>query len=287
MHRSLLIGIVVAALGLVVFALRREGNPPRDRQDDSPVAIPAVREAAIRRPSAEPRFGSLRGRFVLDGDIPPEKVLVHVGDPKVHEREREFVTEDIPDESLLVDPETHGIANVCVYLRKAPLGIHPARQTSAEERVLCEIKGFRYRPHVLFARTDQIVVVKHEDRVPHCVHEYPILPPGFGQALRPFNERREREFPHKRPERVPMSVRCDFHLWMRAYWLVLDHPYAAITAPDGTFVIDDLPVGRHTFTVWHERPGYIARDLRVEIAPDSTIDLGTIPISPAKLAEQN
>jgi hypothetical protein len=54
---------------------------------------------------------------------------------------------------------------------------------------------------------------------------------------------------------------------MSAYWLVLDHPYGAVTAatvpkkkgePEiGTFKIEKLPYGDYEFRVWHEGPGYV------------------------------
>jgi hypothetical protein len=34
---------------------------------------------------------------------------------------------------------------------------------------------------------------------------------------------------------------------------VFDHPYFAITAPNGTFRIDGVPAGRYRLKVWHER----------------------------------
>jgi hypothetical protein len=43
------------------------------------------------------------------------------------------------------------------------------------------------------------------------------------------------------------------------HWLVLDHPYAAISQSDGTFEIRDLPPGKHELIVWHERVGYVVK----------------------------
>ena len=38
-----------------------------------------------------------------------------------------------------------------------------------------------------------------------------------------------------------MEVTCDFHPWMKVYWLILDHPYAALTDKDGRFHIENMP----------------------------------------------
>jgi hypothetical protein len=43
------------------------------------------------------------------------------------------------------------------------------------------------------------------------------------------------------------------HAWPTAYLAVFDHPYFAVTAPNGTFTIDGVPAGHYTLKVWHER----------------------------------
>ena len=34
-----------------------------------------------------------------------------------------------------------------------------------------------------------------------------------------------------------------------------DHPYYAVTKPDGSFSIDGVPPGKYTLVAWHERTG--------------------------------
>ena len=86
----------------------------------------------------------------------------------------------------------------------------------------------------------------------------------------------------KLPEGLPTQVECSIHPWMEAYWLVLDHPYAAITTPDGKFRIEKLPAGEHDFVVWQENVGYLERP-KVKIKPGETTDLGTVKVPVAKL----
>ena len=52
-----------------------------------------------------------------------------------------------------------------------------------------------------------------------------------------------------------MPFKCDVHGWMNAYAGVLDHPYFAVTKPDGTFSIPNLPPGTYTLAAWHEKLG--------------------------------
>lgn len=62
-----------------------------------------------------------------------------------------------------------------------------------------------------------------------------------------------------RPQIKPIAFACDIHGWMRAYGFVLDHPYSAVTKEDGTFVIENAPLGVPVQVVgWHEaaRPNF-------------------------------
>jgi carboxypeptidase family protein len=62
-----------------------------------------------------------------------------------------------------------------------------------------------------------------------------------------------------------IPVRCDLHPWMQAWVGVLAHPYFAVTGADGRFTLSDVPPGRYTVAVWHERFG--TRETTVTLAP--------------------
>ncbi|HEX3149352.1 MAG TPA: hypothetical protein VHR66_14860 [Gemmataceae bacterium] len=40
------------------------------------------------------------------------------------------------------------------------------------------------------------------------------------------------------------------YYWLRGYLLVLDHPYAAVTTPDGTIDLEQVPEGDYELTCW-------------------------------------
>ncbi len=52
--------------------------------------------------------------------------------------------------------------------------------------------------------------------------------------------------------------------------LVVDHPFAAVSDELGAFEIGDLPPGKYSFRVWHERSGFLDKQLTVEIKPGET-----------------
>ena len=71
----------------------------------------------------------------------------------------------------------------------------------------------------------------------------------------PDNEPLERTL--DRAELKPIRVDCSIHAWMRAYLVVTDHPYSAITNQNGEFSIPKVPQGEWEFRFWHERTDYL------------------------------
>jgi hypothetical protein len=292
MNLRLVIGMVVlAACGLVVWALqpgtlRAPGPGIAGHVSLTVRPEPAVPDRAAA-PEADPAtngFGTITGRIVFDGEIPERRVLIRVGDEKVKAEDRPICArEERLDESLIVDAQIHGIANVFVYLPKATRGIHPRLQASREQHVDADIRECRFEPHVLFARTDQAVIVRQLDDCTHNVHEHPKQNVKFGGVIP--TAQREMKFTYRLSERAPVKVQCDFHPWMSAWWLILNHPYAAITNAQGRFTIADLPAGSYEFWVWHEIPGHIRRDWKVSVSASVTTDLGELRVPAQRFAD--
>jgi plastocyanin len=232
---------------------------------------------------AADEYGSVTGQFVIDGEVPESKLIVEKGDTTVKDA-AVCAANDLEDETLVVDPATKGIANIFVYMRKAKK-VHPDLKKSKEKTVVFDQKGCRFIPRTLFVRTDQTVTVKSDDDVAHNTHTYPFRNQAVNFLLKPKNRSGE-EVSNRRAESLPTSVKCDIHPWMQAYWLILDHPYGAITDKTGRFTIDKLPVGEHEFRVWQERSGYVPagekRGFKVVITANETTDLGVIKQPPSE-----
>lgn len=229
--------------------------------------------------TAADQWGNIEGQFVLDGEIPVIKPLIVKGDPAVKDA-KVCAAEDLPDDSLHVNPDNKGIANICLYIRKAPKQIHPDLKASTEKEIVFDQVGCRFIPHLLIVRTDQTVLVKSGDPISHNTHTNPFKNSAQNLTIQP-NDRKGVPFQMKQSELsgVPVKVNCDIHPHMLAFWLVTDHPYVAITDADGKFSIKNLPVGEHTFRVWHERPGYIncaefKRDVTIKVEAGKTTTVG-------------
>ena len=50
-----------------------------------------------------------------------------------------------------------------------------------------------------------------------------------------------------------VRVLCNIHMEMEAHILVLDGPYFATVAQDGSYQVADVPAGAYTVKIWHER----------------------------------
>ena len=104
--------------------------------------------------------------------------------------------------------------------------------------------------------------------------------------LLPANDRTGMQVKNKGAEKLPIEVQCNIHNWMKAYWLILDHPYASISDENGKFTIADLPVGEHEFAVWQEKTGYIERKFKVTVVAGETTDVGVIKVPATKFADK-
>jgi hypothetical protein len=206
------------------------------------------------------QWGTLKGQIVLDGDVPEIKPLIAKGDQTAKDA-AVCAAQSVPNEALAIDEESKGIANVVIWLAKKPATIHPELVEPKDATVTFDQVGCKFIPHVLVVRDTQTVKVVSGDPIAHNTRGNPIRNQGFNFIVAP-NDRVGNPVELKQPERLPVQIGCDIHNWMRAWWLVLDHPYGAVTDKEGKFEIPNLPEGEHEFKVWHETPGYLVKNAK-------------------------
>jgi hypothetical protein len=234
--------------------------------------------AAVRTSPLAAQWGSLEGKIVVEGNIPQLSPLIRprAGVAAV------CAAAGVPDESIVVDPATKGLANVVIYLRKKTERVHPELVATPISTVLYDQIGCKFVPHVAVVRTDQQLNIVSADPVAHNPRGNPFRNQGFNFIISPV-DRVGMNVPFSTGENQPFDIGCDIHPWMRGYILVSDHPYATVSAANGTFAIKDLPTGEHEFRFWHERLGYLKssageRSLKINIADGKTTTLPTISI---------
>ncbi len=227
--------------------------------------------------SAEAQWGSIKGTVLAEGNLVPLPPLIAKGQST---RDLEVcAAEMVPDESKVIDRDTRGLANVAIWVATKPAKIHPNLEKSAKGTDVHQ-KGCRFIPHILSVRTDQVVNVFCDDGIAHITHTFPRVnrPESFVLGLRAIvgDKIKEAEIKYlKQKEKFPIKVTCDIHPWMEAYWVVLDHPYVAITNEKGEFEIADLPVGEHEIKVWQEKIGWVVQTKMV-IVKEGVNEIPTI-----------
>jgi len=215
-------------------------------------------------PSAVGKWGTLKGQILLAGEIPKIPPVVCAGDSKV--KDASFsAAQDIPSEALLVDPGTKGIANVVIFMLKKPSAVHPNGVRSTQEEVVFNLKNCRFAPHVALVRTDQAIRVVSSDPVIHSIHSQSKKNMEVNVVLDGPGDAGMRLPIQSHSEKLPVKVISDIHDWMSAYWVILDHPYAAITDSTGNYEIGNLPVGKHHLVIWHESAGVLDQQFTVSI----------------------
>jgi hypothetical protein len=236
------------------------------------------------------KWGDLKGRFVFGGE-PPEPARLEIT------KDATFVKVPLLDESLLVDKENRGLANVVVTLQRRNAGeavpVHPSYEMAKPPPVETTIRGFRIEPRITVLRTGQELIYVNADLVGHNP-KFDLLnnqPPSI--LVSRARETISRGY--EAAEATPASISCAIHPWESAVLVVTDHPYVGVSQADGSFVIKNQPVGQWTFHFWHERCQGIKQatitskeqklergKLVVEIKPGMN-DLGDMKIEPTLL----
>jgi plastocyanin len=176
-------------------------------------------------------------------------------------KEKGFCGEAVTDDRLVVDPAGH-VGGAVVHLRGIVTG---KAVTPAVVRL--DNRKCAFVPHVVAATVGDTLEMHNEDPFLHDAHAMLGVETLFNLAI-PKGRTVRRVLERPGMAHVNCNVR---HTWMHAYLFVTDHPYRAVTGADGRFVLDDVPAGAHTITVWHELLG--SRERQVTVAPGETATL--------------
>lgn len=221
------------------------------------IAITALTLAALATSTTNAQWATLKGQFLYGKEgtkVPAATTLTPTKDVEVCGKNQLF------NESLVINDDNRGIANVVLWAFKPKGNVHADYESSANDIIKMDNAGCRFEPHAVLVRTGpkgkaaQTLEIGNSDSVGHNSlinflknnSVNPIIP-AQGKV----------EFKLTKSEIIPVKVSCSIHPWMQGIVLVQDHPYMAITDKDGKFEIKNLPAGKQTLKVWHEKAGYI------------------------------
>ncbi|MEW4488952.1 hypothetical protein AB1L42_12775 [Thalassoglobus sp. JC818] len=245
----------------------------------APETTTAAPEAAPANPpaaSAEIVEGPAKfiGRVTVNGAAPNLPPLLAQG---ASTKDQVCSEVAVPNETVVAS-ESGGLANVFVYMKKPPRSGIPE---GGDDKAVIDQQGCVFLPHAAILRVGQKVNLKNSDPVAHNVNVKGFAN-QFNNTIPPGSDQ---EYSFQAAERLPAQVVCDFHNWMSAWVLPLDHPWGAVTDADGYFEIENLPEGEWEFVVWQEAVGYVERSVKIKAAPNSPPIEINFEVDASKLAQ--
>jgi plastocyanin len=238
----------------------------------------------VAAPSQAAEWGSLKGRFVVDGKpgAPP---------PLVVDKDAYCMGKKPTNQAILVGKD-NGLENVVVYLRAPRRGevpLAPSYKDQLAKPVVLDNNGCSFHPHITLIQVGQTLQITNSDPTGHNTN---VTAFSFNQTI-PAMGKAEVKASKEGP--LPTPVVCNIHPFMKGHLLSLKHPYMASSGNDGSFEIKDMPVGTHEIQLWHEAPGYMKGletksgkanaqgRINVKIEAGKTTDLGDIKVPASML----
>jgi len=187
----------------------------------------------------------------VEGSVPDAATLVGrvrfagepvKGEPIPVRKNADVCGETKPFEALVVGPNK-GVKNTVIYLEAVERGKKPADFELDNTKCL-------FVPHVSAVMAGAKVRIKNGDPILHNTHGFHDKVTVFNVAL-PYRDQVV-DITQRIKKAGVIDVQCDAHTHMRAWIVVRDNPYFAVTDDTGQFRIGEVPPGRYKVVAWHE-----------------------------------
>lgn len=140
------------------------------------------------------------------------------------------------------DRAARGVAGVVVIAE----AVRPTHERSAVRTVVMDQIHMRFVPNILVIQTGSAVDFPNSDQVRHQVYSFSAAK-KFELSLYAGHQ-----YPPVLFDRAGLvTVGCNIHDNMIGYIYVTDSPYFGRTDASGHLLLQDLPAGDYTLTVWH------------------------------------
>jgi plastocyanin len=146
-----------------------------------------------------------------------------------------------------------------VYLENVPGQFAPPKQPAEINQL-----KMTFIPHVLAVQVGTAVKFLNSDPVLHNVFTPSKAGNRFNLGSWPKGQTKTYTF-----DKVgEVRLLCNVHPEMEAWVIVLPNPFFAKTGPDGSYSIPNVPAGKYTLKVWHEKLKFSPSQIEVPATGD-------------------
>lgn len=193
--------------------------------------------------------GAVKGRVLFSGQKAPENKR------KLITKDQEVCGSGYKIDRVYEISPNGGVKNAVVYVEGVNVGKVPEPLNVHLNQEKCE-----FNPRIITVVKGSSLTVMNKDTVTHEANG--IL--NFATIFQLSQPKQNQKDTVVLKEPGIVEVSCNIHGWMKAWVLVLDNPYYALTSEDGSFSIEGLPTGRYKIKVWHEGLGEKATEIDVK-----------------------
>jgi len=203
--------------------------------------------------------GSVSGRITYDGTAPAPEIL------KVDE-DIEACGGDRPSDAILVS-EDGGIQNVVLSIEKIATG---KDWDFPKGGFTYDQKNCSFTPRIMLIKAKMEGVVLNSDSVGHNFHT---ISKGIFNVNKKIQSGSKLVVKKSKIRKTGMvRAKCDIHSWMGGYWVVADTPYTVLSDAGGNFTISDIPPGKYTLKIWHEKLGETKQKFEITQGGKTKVD---------------
>lgn len=213
--------------------------------------------------------GSISGKIILEGRRPDARVFAlvnypfgsfckKISDGKGYVRLRDFVVQKdkgLWEAVVAIKNINKGKAyrpTVADYIATDCM-FHPADVADSEMFTVDEEGQMHHEhPNVAILHNHQRMNMFNRDPVIHNIQVFQNEKGNIilNTPLPVSDKTRGGVLNYKKGKRISQMI-CGMHEFMQSWGFVVDNPYFAITAKDGTYKIGGIPPGTYTVSLWH------------------------------------